>query len=144
METASGSGRRWPLWLAAVAAGGVALAVGAGFALGLLGRRSTLPTAPIEPFGQLELDHRDLPKTGALAIGLALAEPSADANPLPAQVFSMSDRRKLEMGARLDPTLTVATIEIESGWLVPDTYLVQLRTTERSVLPLRRYVIVVR
>ena len=56
----------------------------------------------------------------------------------------MSDRRKLEMGARLDPTLTVATIEIESGWLVPDTYLVQLRTTERSVLPLRRYVIVVR
>jgi hypothetical protein len=137
------SGARWPRWLTAFAAG-LALAVGAGLALGRLGRHSTLPAAPIEPFGQLELDRRDFPSSRPIPIALRLAEPSADANPLPAQVFSMSDRRKLEMGARLDAARTVATIDIESGWLLPGTYLVQLRTTERSVLPLRRYVIVVR
>lgn len=143
MDETTESGGRWRPWVAAFAAG-VALAVGAGFALGLLGRRSTLPAAPIPPFGQITLDRRDFPGSHPIRVSLALAEPSADANPVPAQVFSMADRRKLEMGARLDEARTIASIEIEPDWLQPGTYLVQLRTTERTVLPLRRYVIVVR
>jgi hypothetical protein len=124
---------------------GIALAVGFSAIFGPLGRRAApFPRAPISPFGQLELDRRELPRSGPVPIALALAEPSANADPLPAHVFSTSDDRMIETKARLDEARSVATVEIDSGWLQPGTYLVQLKTTERSVLPLRRYMVVVR
>ena len=37
-----------------------------------------------------------------------------------------------------------ARLEVEPGWLLPGSYLVELRTTERSHFPLRRYPLEVR
>src|SRR2546429_617211 len=119
MAEIPGSGRRGALWLGAVATGG-AIAVGVGFAVGALGgrhaSRAPLPRAPIAPFGQLEIDRSELPRTGPVPIALALAEPSADANPLPASLLSMVDKRMMQTEARLDETRTVVTIEIDATW----------------------------
>jgi hypothetical protein len=105
---------------------------------------STSPDRPLEPFGTLELAQADLPRDGPLQVALRLAEPSADANPLPASVLSTPDERVWSAEARLDATRTIATIEIDAGWLQPGNYVVTLKTTERSPMPLRRYAIVVR
>jgi hypothetical protein len=105
---------------------------------------STAPGSPLAPFGTLELARAELTPGAPVRVHLALAEPSADANPLPAALLSMSDKRVLTTEAQLDEQRLVATIEIDAAWLRPDQYLVQLQTTERSPLPLRRYVLVVR
>src|SRR2546422_2335965 len=98
------------VWLLAVFVAGCALTVGTG--LLLRGRSpAPFPRAPVAPFGQLELDRGELPASGLIPIALALAEPSANADPLPAQVFSTTSDRMLEMKARLDDARTVATIE---------------------------------
>jgi len=135
--------RPWRRALVAFAAG-VALSAGAGFWLGPLGRRSPQPAPlPIQPSGQLELARSALPRSGLIPISFALGEPCADANPLPVLLFSMSDRREIKVEGRLDSVRTTTTIEVDPSWLLPGAYLVQIQTTARSPLPLRRYVIVV-
>jgi hypothetical protein len=131
-------------WLLPFAAG-AALAAAIALVFGPLGRRApAFPRPPIAPSGQLEFARSELPSSGAIPIAFALGKPSADAHPLPAQIFSMSDQRQFDTEARLDAARSTATIEVDAGWLgQPGTYLVQLKTTE-APLPLVRYVIVVR
>jgi len=125
-------------------AGGAALVVGAGVWFALLGHRSALPASLlIQPSGQLELARGALPSSGRMPISFALGEPSADANSVPVVLFSMSDHREIKVAGRLNRERTAATIEVDTTWLLPGTYLVQIQTTSRSPLPLVRYVIIV-
>ena len=77
-------------------------------------------------------------------LSLVLPEPSADAEPRPVTVHSMADQRVYSTQGRLDPERRVATIDVPSDFLKPGTYLVQMKTTERTPFPLRRYVLEVR
>jgi hypothetical protein len=88
---------------------------------------------------------RDIPTDRPLALDLMLpaALPSADA--LPARIIAMDGSGELKL-----PDAVVATdrgevrVEIESGWLSPGRYLIEIETTEKSHLALRRYVLEVR
>lgn len=105
---------------------------------------STSPEQPLPPFATLHLERSAFSASGPVRVSLGLAEPSADADPRPVHLLSIDDERVFSTEGRLDGERSVATIEIDSEWLRPGSYLVQMKTTERSHFPLRRYVIVVR
>ncbi len=79
-----------------------------------------------------------------LTLDLALVEPSRTAEPLAAQLRDMNGRvLDLPAAVAVDGRMS-ARIEIEPDWLSPGSYLVELRTTERSHFPIRRYPLEVR
>jgi len=88
---------------------------------------------------------QDLPTERPLALNLLLpaALPSADA--LPARIVAMDGSRELKL-----PDAAVANdrgkvqVRIESGWLSPGRYLIEIETTEPSDLALRGYPLEVR
>ena len=88
---------------------------------------------------------QDLPSERPLVLDLLLpaALPSADA--LPARIISMDGSRELKL-----PDAVVAAnrdrvrVQIESGWLSPGRYRIEIETAERSELALRRYPLEVR
>jgi hypothetical protein len=88
---------------------------------------------------------QDLPSERPLVLDLLLpaALPSADA--LPARIISMDGSGELKL-----PDAVVAAnrdrvrVQIESGWLSPGRYRIEIETTERSQLALRRYPLEVR
>jgi hypothetical protein len=88
---------------------------------------------------------QDLTSDSPLVLDLLLpaALPSADA--LPARIISMDGNGELKL-----PDAVVATdrdkarVQIESGWLSAGRYQIEIETTERSQLALRRYVLEVR
>jgi hypothetical protein len=156
----------WPLAFAA----GVVLAVVAGYLLpsgddegaappvAALPERATNPVAqppaappaapdpaqPVDPSTTIQLSRDKFPESGPVSVSLRLHEPSADATPRPVRIVSVRDQRVLETEGRLDDARSAATIEVDPEWLQPGPYLVEVKTTESSPLPLRRYVIVVR
>ncbi len=88
---------------------------------------------------------QDLPTERPLVLNLLLpaALPSADA--LPARILSMDESGELKL-----PDAVVSTdrdrvrVQIESGWLSPGRYRIEIQTTEQSQLALRRYPLEVR
>ena len=88
---------------------------------------------------------QDLPTERPLVLNLLLpaALPSADA--LPARIISMDGSGELKL-----PDALVAAdrdrvrVQIESGWLSPGRYRIEIETAERSELALRRYPLEVR
>jgi hypothetical protein len=109
------------------------------------GERSAAPTSdPLPAFATLTLEHEDLPASGSVSLSLGLAEPSANAEPRPVSVLSVRDQRSYNTQGRLDADRMIATIEVPADFLRPGTYLVQMKTTESSHFPLRRYVVEVR
>jgi hypothetical protein len=98
----------------------------------------------LRPAELAEIETGTLPVGRPLVVELVLVEPSAHAEPLPAQLRDTTGRAfallaAVELGERMS-----ARIEIEPSWLRPGSYLVELRTTERSHFPIRRYPIAVR
>ena len=88
---------------------------------------------------------KDLPTERPLALNLLLpaALPSADV--LPARIVAMDGSRELKL-----PDAVVANdrgkvqVQIESGWLSPGRYRIEIKTTEPSHLALRRYLLEIR
>jgi len=88
---------------------------------------------------------QDLPTERPLALNLLLpaALPSADV--LPARIVAMDESRELKL-----PDAVVANdrdkvqVQIESGWLSPGRYRIEIETTEPSHLALRRYPLEIR
>jgi hypothetical protein len=157
--------RRWRLWALAFAAG-VVLAMAAGSALWIADREpaptreaaaaeqaiapapviatASSPSQPLPPSGTLELERAAFSASEPVRVSLGLAEPSADESPRPVRLISQPDHRILEIEGALGAGRTAATIEVDPDYLQPGSYLVEVKTTERSHFPLRRYVIVVR
>jgi hypothetical protein len=96
------------------------------------------------PAELVKIDQAALPVDRALLVELVLAEPSMHAEPLPAQLRDASGR-SLDLLAAIElDERSSARVEIEPGWLQAGSYLIELRTTERSHFPIRRYPFTVR
>lgn len=103
------------------------------------------PGAPlvVEPSGRIAIAHDALPSDGPLVVHLRLGEPSADDRPRPVRIAA-ADGRVQELQGALDADRGAALLELDPAWLTPGVYLVEVKTTERSHIPLRRYVLEVR
>jgi hypothetical protein len=93
----------------------------------------------------LEISADALPAGRPVALRLQLGEPSANAAPRPGRIL-VEGREPLELRAAIEgEDRLTARVEVEAGWMAtPGRYIVEIRTTERSHLPLRRYAIEVR
>ncbi len=89
----------------------------------------------------LSLSRSEVPATG-LVVELELpVAPSPGAASLPGRVID-EDRRTVEIVARIDPALPGwVRVEIPPGFLSAGRYVIEVETTERTHLPLRRYVL---
>jgi len=83
---------------------------------------------------------QDLPTERPLVLNLLLPAALSSADALPARILSMDGGGELKL-----PDAVVATdrdrlrVQIESGWLSPGRYRIEIETTEQSQLALRRY-----
>ena len=88
---------------------------------------------------------QDLPTERPLVLDLLLPAALPNADALPARIISMDGSGELKL-----PDAVVATdrdrvrVQIESGWLSPGRYRIEIETAERSQLALRRYPLEVR
>ena len=110
------------------------------------------PIAPpadhyIDDSGRLSLSAASLPARGAVTFGLALDEKALGTgqDPLATVVVSTGDGRRLELSATPVAGLRSGVrLEVDAAWLEPGLYMIQIRTAEKTALPLRRYVLEVR
>src|SRR5688572_21865753 len=106
---------------------------------------STAAGTPIaKAGGTLQLDRASFPASGPVRVSLELPVASADDSPRPVRLVSQPDHRILEIDGAIESGRTAATIAVDSSYLQPGTYLIEMQTTEQSHLPLRRYFIIVR
>lgn len=90
----------------------------------------------------ISLAIEDLPKDRPLTLDLALPAVLPSADPLPARIVAMDGTAKLKL-----PDAVVASdrdrvqVEIESGWLAPGRYSIEIETSETAQLALRRYLL---
>jgi hypothetical protein len=111
-----------------------------------------VPIAPppdyhIEEGGRLSLDAVSVRGRGVVTLGLALEKEALGGgkNPLSAVVVSAADGRRLELSATPEAGLESGVrLEVDSSWLEPGLYMIQIRTAEKTALPLRRFVLEVR
>jgi hypothetical protein len=115
--------------------------------------RSVAPSVPpasvppdyyIAESGRLSLDAASLAAHEVVTLGLGLDKQArgGDEASLAAVVVSASDGRRLELTATpVANSETDVTLQMESTWLEPGLYLVQLRTAEKTPFPVRRYVL---
>jgi hypothetical protein len=81
-----------------------------------------------------------LPSGRALRVELRLPVALPSEQPLPARILALDGSRELSLGAaEVAADRSSASVAIESGWLAPGEYLIELQTSEPSHLPLRRY-----
>jgi len=92
----------------------------------------------------IQLDAASLVPGRPVVLRLVLGEPSRSQDPRPVRVVSM-DRRVFEGQGILGEGLADARFEIDPAFLlVPGRYIVEVKTTEQSHFPLRRYALEVR
>jgi hypothetical protein len=98
----------------------------------------------IESGETLALDSASLPSGRPLVLKLALGEPSRSADPRPVRVIAPDGRLLHLSGALVADDRRSAEVEIDPDWLAPGRYVVEVKTTEKSHFPLRRYALEVR
>lgn len=82
----------------------------------------------------------DVPVGEPLRLNLRLAEPSANDEPRPVRVTAVSGET-LEISGSVKADRTSAAIEIPRSFAIPGRYMIEVRTTEQTHFPARRYVI---
>jgi hypothetical protein len=97
----------------------------------------------IESSGTLELEAAKLEPGRPVVLRLALGEPSRDDAPRPVRVIG-PDGRVLEGEGQLAADRTEASFALDPAFLRPGRYVVEVKTTELTHFPLRRYAIEVR
>ena len=89
----------------------------------------------------LSLSRSEVPATGLVVELEVPVAASRGAAWLPGRVIA-EDRRTVEIVARIDPALPGRVrVEIPPGFLSAGRYVIEVKTTERTHLPLRRYVL---
>jgi len=93
----------------------------------------------------LTLDATSLPSERALVLVLLLPEPTETPEPLPVRIVA-ADGRVLETAARIDAAdRRRAEVAVPGEWLARQgRYIFELKTRERTHLPLRRYAVEIR
>jgi hypothetical protein len=85
-----------------------------------------------------------LPSDRPVILDLRLAEPSKSADPLAGRILT-AGRPPLEFeGAIQGEDRGRARVGIDSDWLSPGRYVIEIETTERSHFPVRRFALEVR
>lgn len=98
-------------------------------------------TMAIRPGETLELDRASLPRGAPVSLGLLLPFEVEPEKALAMRVIA-EDRRLFEGSGRASPRMRGRIeIDIESAFLEPGRYVIELKTPERSHFPLRRYVL---
>ena len=97
----------------------------------------------IAPHETIQLDSASLQPGKPLVLHLDLEVPSLDAEPRPVRVVS-PDRGVYEGQGVLDESRSDARFEIDPAFFKPGRYLVEIKTTEMTHFPLRRFLIDVR
>jgi len=91
----------------------------------------------------IQIDAASLVPGRPVVLRLVLAEPSRSEDPRPVRVVS-TDSRVFEGQGILGEGLSDARFEIDPAFLVPGRYIVEVKMTEQSHFPLRRYALEVR
>ena len=105
------------------------------------GDRSPYRNLRIESSGTVEIAASELVPGRPVVLHLVLGEPSKTDEPRPVRVLAFDGSRQLEAQGSLDSDRTQATFSIDPSFLTPGRYIVEVKTTEPSHLPLRRYVV---
>jgi hypothetical protein len=93
----------------------------------------------------IQIDRASLVPGKPVVLRLDLEVPSRSDEPRPVRVISMADRRLIEGQGILGEGLADARLEIDPAFLsVPGRYVIEVKTTEISHFPLRRFAIEVR
>lgn len=77
-------------------------------------------------------------------MNLLLPETSRTSEPLAVRVLAFDGRTLETRGARHEANHRSARFERQADWLSPGRSLIEMKTTERTHFPLRRYVLEVR
>jgi hypothetical protein len=97
----------------------------------------------IEPGNEVAIDSKTLEAGKPVVLHLVLAEASRTEEPRPVRVLS-PEGQAVEGKGTLDDGRLEVRFEFDSAFLRPGRYIVEVKTTEMSHLPLRRYAINVR
>ncbi len=92
----------------------------------------------------LEIAASELPVGRPLVLQLALGEPSRGAEPRPVRILATDGRMLHARGPLAESDRMSTRVEIDPEWLTPGRYIVEVKTTEPSHFPLRRYALEVR
>jgi hypothetical protein len=88
---------------------------------------------------------QELPTARPLTLNLLLPAGLSSAAGLPARILAMDGSRELKLSdAVVGDDRDRVRVQLESAWLTPGRYLIEIETTERSHLALRRYQLEVR
>jgi len=94
--------------------------------------------------GRLSIEVSSLPKGGVMVLGLALVEEDGGIEPLAVRIASVDGRVFDTTAVRQHATAPDVRIPIDTAWLEPGQYMIQIKTAGTGPLPLRRYVLEVR
>jgi len=102
----------------------------------------TAPRIVIPDKGRLEVDRETLRKGSVVALGLDMPDDVRAEGPLATTVVDVTRERVLEVEAvPVSGAGTGVQLEIDTEWLEPGPYMIQVKTNEKSHLPIRRYVL---
>lgn len=106
-------------------------------------RETSLETLSIRSGDTLEIPAGTLAGDEPTVMDLLFPKPT-EAAQLPVRVLAFDGRQLESRGAIRADDRRSASVEIPAGWLSPGRYLIELKTTEQTHFPLRRYVVEVR
>ncbi len=92
----------------------------------------------------LEIARASLSTDEPVVVNLLLPEPSRTSEPLAVRVLAFDGRTLETRGALHEADRRSARFELQADWLSPGRYIIEMKTTERSHFPLRRYALEVR
>lgn len=100
--------------------------------------------ATLASSGTLEIDRASLVPGEPLSLHLQLGDPAAGAEPIAGRLV-VEGREPVDLtDVLLSAEPGVAHLELDSRLLSPGRNIIEIKTTERSHIPLRRYVVEVR
>jgi hypothetical protein len=92
----------------------------------------------------LEIARASLSSDEPVIVNLLLPEPSRTSEPLAVRVLAFDGRTLETRGALHEADRRSARFELQADWLSPGRYIIEMKTTERTHFPLRRYALEVR
>lgn len=93
--------------------------------------------------GRMTIEHSELPEGGEVTLALPLAANSMGDTPLPVRVVSVDGRVVDVVATQAFDDQPSVTVSLDPKWLTKGSYMIQLKTKEKSALALRRYVLIV-
>ena len=105
------------------------------------GDRSPYRDLRIESSGTVEIAAAELVPGRPVVLHLVLGEPSKTDEPRPVRILAFDGARQFEGQGSLDSDRSEASFSVDPSFLAPGRYVVEVKTTELTHFPLRRYVV---